>query len=53
MMWLFGGRRQHQVGDLGGGSSRRSDAGGGFALVGDCLVAGVHRDGGEERRAVL
>ncbi|KAB2595344.1 hypothetical protein D8674_030794 [Pyrus ussuriensis x Pyrus communis] len=50
MMWLLGGRHQHRVGDLGGGNSGRSDAGGGDALVGDCFVAGVHRDGGEWKR---
>ncbi|KAB2635812.1 hypothetical protein D8674_026346 [Pyrus ussuriensis x Pyrus communis] len=48
MMWFSGGEHQHRVGDLGGGSSGCSDAGGGDALVGDCLVVVVHRDGDRE-----
>ncbi|RXH82916.1 hypothetical protein DVH24_003414 [Malus domestica] len=50
MMWLLGGGHQHRVGDLGGGSRGRSDVGVGDALVGDCLVASVYKDGDGEGR---
>ncbi|KAB2605918.1 hypothetical protein D8674_005635 [Pyrus ussuriensis x Pyrus communis] len=50
MMLLLGEGHQHRVGDLGGGSRGRSDAGGGDALVGDCLLGSVHRDGDGQGR---